>query len=195
MHRFLSSPVNKMIFRQPSQLLFFLLALAFSMIGCSKTSTESKAVLDSKIAPGNAASTNDSDQHAAFYVVGHYDEAGDPVADLKATITRAKAEQKRILLQVGGDWCAWCARISNYMETNEKVRDLLEKNFVVMKVTYPGDHAESFLKAYPEIDAYPHFFVLDGDGTFLHSQGTGELEKEASYDQDVFVNFLSAWIP
>ncbi len=81
------------------------------------------------------------------------------------------------------------------MQTNEKVRDLLDTSFVVMKVTHPGEHAESFLKPYPKIDAYPHLFVLDQDGTLLHSQETGELEKENSYDQDVFVDFLSTWTP
>lgn len=156
----------------------------------AKTPTDSA---DSE-ATGSKVS-EDSEPADAFYTVSHYDKARDPDVDLAEAIRRADTDGKRIVLQVGGDWCGWCARISDYMETNQRVHDLLVKNFVVMKVTYPGDHAETFLSKYPKCDAYPHFFVLEKDGTFLHSQGTSELEKGDSYDEGVFANFLSAWVP
>lgn len=128
-----------------------------------------------------------------FYTVAAYDEQQDIAGDLAATIERATAENKRILLQIGGEWCGWCHRISDYMETNERVRQLVDEHFVVMKVTYPSDNAESFLSQYPDVNAYPHFFVLESDGTLLHSQGTGELEHEKSYDEEVFCQFLNNW--
>jgi hypothetical protein len=62
-----------------------------------------------------------------------------------------------------------------------------------MKVTDPGENAESFLSQYPGVRAYPHLFVLESDGTFLHSQGTGELEQGKSYDEEVFCKFLNDW--
>lgn len=130
---------------------------------------------------------------APFYTVAAYDEQQDIAADLAATIARATAENKRILLQIGGEWCGWCHRISDYMESNERVRQLVDEHFVVMKVTYPSDNAESFLSQYPDVNAYPHFFVLESDGTFLHAQGTGELEHESSYDEEVFCQFLNDW--
>ena len=138
---------------------------------------------------------NDMIAPAAFYTVNHYDENRDPFTDLAATIKRADSEGKRILLQIGGDWCGWCARISNYMETEERIRIMLDESFVVMKVTFPSENTEFFLSRYPNIDAYPHLFVLEKDGSFLHSQGTGELEEDKSYNQDVFATFLSSWIP
>ncbi len=132
---------------------------------------------------------------SSFYTVDHYDKTSDPNSDLAETLEIAKTKGKRVLLQVGGDWCGWCTRISEYMNTNETVHQILDENFVVMKVTYPGDNAEVFLKQFPKCDAYPHFFVLQNDGKFLHSQGTAELEKEKSYDQETFVSFLEAWAP
>ncbi|WP_197231223.1 hypothetical protein [Novipirellula artificiosorum] len=42
-------------------------------------------------------------------------------------------------------------------------------------------------------DRYPHFFVLESDGTFLQSQGTGELEKGKGYNEANFIGFLNAW--
>lgn len=133
-------------------------------------------------------------QESNFYTVDHYDKSRDPASDLAATIQRATAENKRILLQVGGDWCGWCKLISQYMHDNQVVNNLLMQHFVVMKVTYPGDHAASFLGQFPKCNAYPHFFVLEKDGTFLHSQGTGELEEGKGYNEKVFTEFLNAWV-
>lgn len=130
---------------------------------------------------------------AAFYTVGSYDEDRDPAADLAATIQRATTENKRILLQVGGEWCVWCHRISEYMETNAAVRQLVDNHFVVMKITYPSDKSEGFLELYPKVSAYPHLFVLAPDGAFLHSQGTAELEAGKSYNEEVFCKFLNDW--
>ncbi len=98
------------------------------------------------------------------------------------------------MLQVGGDWCGWCKLISQYMQDNQVVSDILTQHFLVMKVTYPGDHAESFLHQFPKCEVYPHFFVLEKDGKFLHSQGTGELEQGKGYDERVFAEFLNSWV-
>jgi hypothetical protein len=46
---------------------------------------------------------------------------------------------------------------------------------------------------YPKVPAYPHFFVLETDGTFLHSQGTTELEEGKGYNEQVFIAFLDSW--
>lgn len=50
----------------------------------------------------------DSDEQGSFYTVAEYGIDRDPAADLKATVERAQAGGKRILIQVGGEWCGWC---------------------------------------------------------------------------------------
>ena len=45
---------------------------------------------------------------ASFFTVAEYDPTHNPVKDLEATVQRAQAESKRILLDVGGEWCGWC---------------------------------------------------------------------------------------
>ncbi len=174
--------------------------LTLSITGCSSESTEltntpdpNVEVIENKSAEATTESTGPTAK-LDFYTVSHYDEKRDPTSDLVTTIERAKAENKRILIQVGGEWCGWCHRISKYIETNEVVRGLTTEHFLVMKVTYPSEYAESFLENYPKIDGYPHFFVLEQDGTLLHSQGTAELEQGKSYNQSVFSDFLTSWI-
>lgn len=138
-----------------------------------------------------------NDHHGVtFYSVDHYDDARDAAVDLTATIQRATAEKKRILIQVGGDWCGWCRRMSEFMETNEMVRSTITDNFILMKVTYTQEQPnEEFLSQYPTINAYPHLFVLESDGKLLHSQETGSLEEGAGYNEKVFNDFLLAWKP
>ena len=155
------------------------------------SAAESASAADEEEATKDSATAEES---PAFYTVGRYDEKQDPAEDLARTIERASAENKRILIQVGGEWCGWCHRMSEYMAANEKVRKLLDEHFVVMMVTYPAENVESFLESYPDVPAYPHLFVLGPDGTFLHSQGTAELEHEKSYNEEVFCKFLNDWV-
>lgn len=72
----------------------------------------------------------------------------------------------------------------------------IKQNYLIMKVNYSNDNPnKEFLNTYPKVPAYPHFFVLDSDGTFLHSQGTAELEEGRSYNEGVFLAFLEKWQP
>ena len=130
-----------------------------------------------------------------FYTVEHYGDDRNAEEDLKMTIARATAEKKRILLQVGGEWCGWCKLLTGFIEKSEPIRSSLGKNFLLMKVTYTKDQPnEAFLSKYPKIVGYPHLFVLDSDGTFLHSQDTTPLEKDGNtYNEDKILSFLREW--
>jgi thioredoxin-related protein len=123
-----------------------------------------------------------------------FDPSRNPLEDLKSGVGNATESNKRIILDVGGEWCIWCHRIDAFMHNTEEIKLLLEENYVVVKVNFSKENKnEKFLSQYPEIEGYPHFFVLDIDGKLLHSQNTGELEKDKDYDKDKFVAFLEKW--
>lgn len=123
-----------------------------------------------------------------------FDPAADPFEDLKAAMALATESNKRIILDVGGEWCIWCHRIDAFMHNTEEIKSLLEENYVVVKVNFSKENKnEKFISQYPAIEGYPHFFVLECDGKLLHSQNTGELEKDKDYDKDKFVAFLEKW--
>jgi hypothetical protein len=72
----------------------------------------------------------------------------------------------------------------------------LKESFVVVKVNYSQENKnEKFLSKYPKVAGYPHFFVLNKKGKFIHSQNTGELELEKGYDHNKVVTFLKEWAP
>lgn len=123
-----------------------------------------------------------------------FDPARNPFEDLKATIEEANISNKRIILDIGGDWCVWCHRIDAFMHNTAEIKYLLEENYIILKVNYSKENKnEKFLSQYPAVEGYPHFFVLDSEGKLLHSQNTGELEKEKDYDMEKFVDFLNKW--
>ncbi|GIK23503.1 MAG: thioredoxin family protein [Ignavibacteriota bacterium] len=125
-----------------------------------------------------------------------FDPNRDPFEDLKITIEKAEQSDKRIILDVGGEWCIWCHRIDAFMQNTDEVKSLLEENYILLKVNFSKENKnEKFLSNYPSIDGYPHFFVLEKDGTLLHSQNTGELEKDKDYSKEKFVEFLDKWKP
>lgn len=131
-----------------------------------------------------------------FEPMTKFDPNRNPQEDLKAAIDYAKSTNKRIILDVGGEWCIWCHRIDDFMNKTEEVKSLLDKYFVIVKINYSKENKnEKFLSQYPSIEGYPHFFILNNDGKLLHSQNTGELEKDKDYDKDKFIAFLNKWLP
>jgi thiol:disulfide interchange protein len=128
------------------------------------------------------------------YTVDSYDPKRNPADDLKMTAAKAKAGGKRVLIQVGGDWCGWCHLMTKYFQDNEKVASALAKDYLIMKVNYSEEnHNEEFLDKYPKIPGYPHLYVLDSDGKLLHSQNTEELEEGKGYSETAVLKFLSKW--
>lgn len=123
-----------------------------------------------------------------------FDPNRDPNTDLKAAIDMVKSSNKRIILDVGGEWCIWCHRIDAFMDSTKEVKEYIDKHYVIVKINFSKENKnEKFLSAYPEIQGYPHFFVLDKNGKLLHSQNTGDLEKDKGYDKDKFLSFLQKW--
>jgi len=128
------------------------------------------------------------------YSVNDYDPARNPVDDLATTIREAQAGNKRILLQVGGQWCGWCHKLDRFVKANPAVAAALREHFIIMKVNYSDENENAeFLAQYPEIPGYPHLYVLESDGTLLHSQPTAELEEGPSYSEPAILAFLKIW--
>ena len=107
-----------------------------------------------------------------------FNPKADPAADLKAAVAEATKMNKRIILDVGGEWCIWCHRLDNFIDQNEQINKFIHEKFITVKINYSEEnYNEKFLSEYPKIKGYPHMFVLDKNGEFLHSQDTGLLAR------------------
>lgn len=125
-----------------------------------------------------------------------FNPTADPAADLEAAVVEAQETGRRIILDVGGNWCGWCFLLHDYFEEKTALQAYRDEHYVWVLVNYGGENRnEAFLSQYPPIRAYPHLFVLDSDGTFLHSQGTGVLEEGRGYSDEAMWAFLREWAP
>ncbi len=123
-----------------------------------------------------------------------FDPTRDPAKDVAVAVAKCRSERKRILLDVGGEWCSWCHRLDKFLHENADLDRYLSEHFIVVKVNFSEKNKnEKFLSQYPAIDGYPHLFVLESDGTLLLSQSTGDFEKGKAYDPEKFMRFLRKW--
>jgi thiol:disulfide interchange protein len=125
---------------------------------------------------------------------GPFDPARDSAKDLEAAKVQAKREGKRILLDVGGNWCPWCRKLHAFWDAQPDLKALREQGYVFVLVNFSKESKnEAFLSQFPKVPGYPHFFILDADGKLVHSQDTGVLEEGAGYSHDKIAAFLKAW--
>jgi thiol:disulfide interchange protein len=124
-----------------------------------------------------------------------FDPNRDPASDMNQALAYAKANQKNILVEIGGDWCKWCHILENFITQHRELSEIRYKNYVHVKI-YLGENDSinhEFLRKFPYFDGIPHFFVLDFDGNLLHSQDTDVLEEGESYNYDRVFSFLAQW--
>ena len=126
--------------------------------------------------------------------VERFDPARDADADIRAAVAEAARSGRRVLLDVGGEWCIWCRRLDTLFTTHDDLRTFRDAHYVVVKVNWsPENKNERVLSRYPKVAGYPHLFVLDADGTLLRSENTGELEKGKGHDPLKVMAFLKQW--
>ena len=142
-----------------------------------------------------AASGQESKTHSTV-MPSKYDPARDANKDINDAVAEAKRTGKRVLLDVGGEWCVWCHRMDSFIEQNADLAKILEQHYVVVKINVdPKNRNQAVLSHYPNVPGYPHLFVLDMNGKLLRSQDTSELEAGKSYDLERFKSFLAKWAP
>jgi len=131
------------------------------------------------------------------YIPVHaYDPKRDADRDIKDAVAEAQRTGRRVLLEVGGQWCIWCHYMDDFFEKHAELLALREKSFSMVKINFSEENKnEQVLSRYPKIPGYPHLFVLDRDGKLLHSEDTSVLEEGKSYNLEKFMAFLKEWSP
>jgi thiol:disulfide interchange protein len=125
-----------------------------------------------------------------------FDPARDAEKDLATALAVARAARRRVLVEVGGQWCTWCHIMDRFFASNADLKRLRDANFVWLKVNFSKENQNrALLERWPKAAGYPHLYVLDADGRLLQSQDTGMLEAGTNYDPSLFRAFLLEWSP
>ena len=131
-----------------------------------------------------------------YLPVTKYDPKRNAAQDIDDAIKEARRTHRRILLEVGGDWCSWCHTLDNYFEAHPDLLQLRDRNFVTVKINFSEENEnKDVLSRYGPIESYPHLLVLGADGKLLLSKETGALESGKSYNLEKLTAFLKEWGP
>lgn len=123
-----------------------------------------------------------------------YDEQRDPYADGREALRLAEETHRKVLIEVGGDWCSWCHVLDRFIKEHPDVETRMHEIFVVLKVNISdsNDNAE-FLAAFPPAKGYPHMYITDSSGTILYSQDTADFREDKKYSEQRFKIFFEHW--
>ena len=118
--------------------------------------------------------------------------------EIKDAVKQAKDEGKHVLIQIGGNWCIWCARFNEFVTSDKSIDSLVNNNYVVYHLNYSKENKNETLLAkygYPQRFGFPVFLILDGKGNLLHTQNSSYLEKDKGYSKENVTGFFNDWTP
>jgi len=128
-----------------------------------------------------------------------YDAKADAEKDLQTLLAKAKKENKNIMIQAGGNWCIWCLRFNQYVQTTPELKKLVDENYLYYHLNWsPENKNEKVFAKYGNPGdklGYPVFIVLDKNGKQIHTQDSAVLEESKGYSLKKVTDFFTAWKP
>lgn len=119
--------------------------------------------------------------------------------EIAKVVKEAKSEGKHVFIQVGGNWCIWCARFNDFINSDKQIDSSVNAGYVVYHMNYSKENLNANLLAkygYPQRFGFPVFLILDGNGNLIHTQNSGYLEDgKKSYDKEKVLGFFNDWSP
>jgi len=126
-----------------------------------------------------------------------YDKNADAKIQIAEATTRAKHENKRVVVMFGGDWCGWCHKLHELFAANAEIRKLLSYEYELVMVADNAPHAQELIGEFTkgkDHHGYPFLAVLDASGKLLIGQETSSLEEGDHHDPKKVKDFLARWV-
>ena len=127
-----------------------------------------------------------------------YKPEENAIIELEKAIKTAKNSGKHVFIQIGGNWCVWCARFYEFVNNDKQLDSTVKAGYVVYHLNYSKENMNKELLAkfgYPQRFGFPVFIVLDGEGRRIHTQNSAYLELDKSYNKDKIMEFFLNWNP
>ncbi len=186
--------------------IFAFSSLLISGIGCAQksdtktvdqSSTESVAVDQDSAAIAEAKKKAAAEEKAKL--PKPYNAAENADARIAESVKKAKTENKNIILQAGGNWCIWCLRFNDFVQTTPELKEIVDANYFYYHLNYsPENKNEKVFAKYENPGAkfgYPVFIVLDQNGKMIHTQDSAVLEEGKGYSKEKVKEFFEKWTP
>ena len=132
-------------------------------------------------------------QDSTFHV---YKPSENAVLGLSKAVKQAKEEKKHVFVQIGGNWCVWCARFYKFTTTDVQIDSLIRADYTVYHLNYSPENKNTELLqklGFPQRFGFPVFIILDENGERLNTQNSEYLEQGHSYNKAKVMEFLQNW--
>ncbi|MCL5267098.1 MAG: DUF255 domain-containing protein [Bacteroidetes bacterium] len=104
---------------------------------------------------------------------GAKDSGGLKWTNFTEGVKEAKATNKKVLIDVYTNWCGWCKKMESDTYSDQKVKDYLVKNFVLVRLNAESDTKEVIdtteitdaqLASAFRVNGYPTTIFLESNG-------------------------------
>lgn len=126
-----------------------------------------------------------------------YDDNADAKKEIREGLSKAKIQNKRLLLVFGANWCYDC-HVLDYRFHQPEIEPIVDKSFIVIHVDIgEGEKNVDLANKYkiPLNRGVPAIAVVDKSGTLLYSQQSGEFAPARRLPPQNFIAFLEQWAP
>jgi thiol:disulfide interchange protein len=118
-------------------------------------------------------------------------------AGIAKAVKEANEAGKHVFIQIGGNWCIWCARFNDFVNSDQSLDSLVNSNYVVYHLNYSKENKNTDILSkygFPQRFGFPVFLILNDKGDLLHTQTSWHLEDgKKSYDKEKVAAFFTDW--
>ncbi|SRR6266404_680745 len=130
-----------------------------------------------------------------YIPVTKYDPKRDAVQDIQEAIKGAQRAHKRILLDVGGEWCSWCHTLDRFFEAHAELIQLRDKNFVTAKINFSEIKTKTSCSGSGTFLAILTYSCLIRTASYCFQRIPAQWKSRKSYDLQRLTAFLKEWAP
>jgi thioredoxin-related protein len=126
-----------------------------------------------------------------------YPANADAKKDIEAALKTAHAENKRVILIFGGNWCYDCHVLDQALHEGE-ANKIVKESFLLVHVDIgEGDKNLDLIKKYETTlgSGVPTVVIIDDEGRVVYSSTRGEFEAARRMMKKDLVAFLNQWKP
>jgi thiol-disulfide isomerase/thioredoxin len=127
-----------------------------------------------------------------------YDANANADAAVDAAFARAKANHKRVLIDMGGNWCGDCVVLANLMQLPEMKR-FMTAHFEIVSVDIGRyDKNLQIPGRFGAVDklkngGVPSLIIAESDGTFVNNMDVSALEDARHMTPQSIADWLARW--
>ena len=125
-----------------------------------------------------------------------YDSSADADVTVDAAIARAKQTGKRVLIELGGNWCPDCIILTNIMRLPE-VAPFISSHYEVVLVDVGRLNKNRQIPARygitQRLEGVPAVLIVDANGKLLNAGNIVALDEAHNMEPQAIVNWLASW--